>query len=100
MTKKNQSKRLTNQHKESKGVVGIFGDEALATMNKQAMLSINKASLFTTRFCQHRIKQKMFVYAFDRIVSTTICYFVAICCVGNIVSTRKCFGFKKKLLTE
>lgn len=28
MTKKNQSKRLTNQHKESKGVVGIFGDEA------------------------------------------------------------------------
>jgi type II restriction enzyme len=28
MAKKNQSKRLTNQHKESKGVVGIFGDEA------------------------------------------------------------------------
>ncbi len=25
MSKKNQSKRLTNQHKESKGVVGIFG---------------------------------------------------------------------------
>jgi len=25
MAKKNQSKRLTNQHKESKGVVGIFG---------------------------------------------------------------------------
>lgn len=28
MAKKNQSKRLTNQHKESQGVVGIFGDEA------------------------------------------------------------------------
>ncbi len=28
MTKKNQSKRLTNQHKESKGVVNIFGDGA------------------------------------------------------------------------
>ena len=28
MAKKNQSKRLTNQHKKSRGVVGIFGDEA------------------------------------------------------------------------
>lgn len=28
MAKKNQSKRLTEQHKESKGVVGIFGEEA------------------------------------------------------------------------
>jgi len=28
MVKKNQSKRLTNQHKESHGVIGIFGDEA------------------------------------------------------------------------
>jgi type II restriction enzyme len=28
MAKKNQSKRLTNQHKESQGVIGIFGDEA------------------------------------------------------------------------
>ena len=28
MAKKNQSKRLTNQHKESQGVVGIFGDTA------------------------------------------------------------------------
>lgn len=28
MSKKNQSERLTNQHKESQGVVGIFGDEA------------------------------------------------------------------------
>lgn len=28
MAQKNQSKRLTNQHRKSKGVVGIFGDEA------------------------------------------------------------------------
>ena len=28
MAKKNQSKRLTSQHKKSQGVVGIFGDEA------------------------------------------------------------------------
>ena len=28
MTKKNQSERLTSQHKESQGVVGIFGNEA------------------------------------------------------------------------
>lgn len=28
MSKKNQSKRLTAQHKQSQGVVGIFGDEA------------------------------------------------------------------------
>jgi type II restriction enzyme len=28
MSKKNQSKRLTNQHKDAQGVVGIFGDEA------------------------------------------------------------------------
>ena len=28
MAKKNQSKRLTSQHKESQGVVGIFGENA------------------------------------------------------------------------
>ncbi len=28
MSKKNQSTRLTNQHKQSQGVVGIFGDDA------------------------------------------------------------------------
>ena len=28
MAKKNQSRRLTNQHRKSQGVVGIFGDEA------------------------------------------------------------------------
>ncbi|WP_289181206.1 EcoRI family type II restriction endonuclease, partial [Helicobacter japonicus] len=28
MSKKNQSHRLTDQHKESQGVIGIFNDEA------------------------------------------------------------------------
>lgn len=28
MAKKNQTTRLTSQHKKSQGVVGIFGDEA------------------------------------------------------------------------
>lgn len=28
MAKKNQSTRLTDQHKDSQGVVGIFGDDA------------------------------------------------------------------------
>lgn len=28
MAKKNQSKRLTEQHKHSHGVIGIFGEEA------------------------------------------------------------------------
>lgn len=28
MQKNNQTKRLTNQHKDSKGVIGIFGNEA------------------------------------------------------------------------
>ena len=28
MSKKNQSKRLTSQHKKDQGVVGIFGDKA------------------------------------------------------------------------
>ena len=39
MAKKNQSKRLTNQHKKSQGVVGIFGDEA-----KLHDLSVGKIS--------------------------------------------------------
>lgn len=45
MAKKNQSKRLTNQHKESKGVVGIFGDEAKShdvTVGKISHLIIKK----------------------------------------------------------
>ena len=39
MAKKNQSKRLTTQHKKSKGVVGIFGEEA-----KQHDIAIGKIS--------------------------------------------------------
>lgn len=45
MAKKNQSKRLTNQHKESQGVVGIFGDEAKlhdATVSKISHLVIKQ----------------------------------------------------------
>ena len=44
MAKKNLSKRLTNQHKESQGVVGIFGDEAKLhdiTVGKFHILSSN-----------------------------------------------------------
>ena len=39
MAKKNQSKRLTTQHKKSRGVVGIFGEEA-----KQHDIAIGKIS--------------------------------------------------------
>lgn len=45
MAKKNQSKRLTNQHKESQGVVGIFSDEAKShdiTVGKISHLVIGK----------------------------------------------------------
>lgn len=45
MAKKNQSKRLTNQHKESKGVVGIFGIEAKShdiTVGKISHLVMNQ----------------------------------------------------------
>lgn len=31
ISKKNQSTRLTNQHKVSKGVIGIFGEDAKKT---------------------------------------------------------------------
>lgn len=41
MAKKNQSKRLTTQHKKTHGVDGIFGDEA-----KLHDLTVNKISHF------------------------------------------------------
>ncbi len=41
MAKKNQSQRLTTQHKKSQGVVGIFGDEA-----KSHDISVGKISHF------------------------------------------------------
>ena len=45
MSKKNQSNRLTTQQKESKGVVGIFGDEAKIhdmTVGEVSRLALNK----------------------------------------------------------
>ena len=45
MSKKNQSNRLTTQQKESKGVVGIFGDEAKThdmTVGEVSRLALNK----------------------------------------------------------
>lgn len=39
MAKKNQSKRLTTQHKESKGVVGIFGEDAKSLDNTISKIS-------------------------------------------------------------
>lgn len=45
MAKKNQSKRLTNQHKQSQGVVGIFGNDAKAhdlTVGKIAKIVMNE----------------------------------------------------------
>ncbi|TRU34681.1 MAG: restriction endonuclease [Microcystis aeruginosa Ma_MB_F_20061100_S20] len=57
MTKKNQSKRLTNQHKESKGVVGIFGDEA-----KSHDITAGKISLFVIEQLEKEFPQLSFQY--------------------------------------
>jgi len=57
MTKKNQSKRLTNQHKESKGVVGIFGDEA-----KSHDITVGKISLFVIEQLKKEFPQLSFQY--------------------------------------
>lgn len=57
MTKKNQSKRLTNQHKESKGVVGIFGDEA-----KSHDITVGKISLFVIEQLEKEFTQLSFQY--------------------------------------
>jgi len=57
MTKKNQSKRLTNQHKESKGVVGIFGDEA-----KSHDITVGKISLFVIEQLEKEFPQLSFQY--------------------------------------
>ena len=57
MTKKNQSKRLTNQHKESKGVVGIFGDEA-----KSHDITVGKISLFVIEQLEKDFPQLFFQY--------------------------------------
>jgi type II restriction enzyme len=57
MTKKNQSKRLTNQHKESKGVVGIFGDEA-----KSHDITVGKILLFVIEQLEKEFPQLSFQY--------------------------------------
>lgn len=57
MSKKNQSKRLTNQHKKSQGVVGIFGDEA-----KSHDITVGKISLFVLKQLEKEFHQLSFQY--------------------------------------
>ena len=57
MTKKNQSKRLTNQHKKSQGVVGIFGDEA-----KLHDLTVGKISNLIIKQLEKEYPQLSFRY--------------------------------------
>jgi type II restriction enzyme len=57
MAKKNQSKRLTNQHKESKGVVGIFGGEA-----KLHDMTVGKISHFVIKQLEKEFPQLIFQY--------------------------------------
>ena len=57
MAKKNQSKRLTNQHKKSQGVVGIFGEEA-----KLHDLSVGKISKLVIEQLEKEYPQLSFRY--------------------------------------
>jgi type II restriction enzyme len=57
MSKKNQSNRLTNQHKESKGVVGIFGDEA-----KSHDFTVGEISHFVIEQLENEFPQLSFQY--------------------------------------
>lgn len=57
MAKKNQSKRLTNQHKKSQGVVGIFGDEA-----KLHDLTVGKISKLVIEQLEKEFPQLSFRY--------------------------------------
>ncbi len=57
MAKKNQSKRLTNQHKQSQGVVGIFGDEA-----KLHDITIGKISHLVIKQLEKEYPQLSFRY--------------------------------------
>lgn len=57
MAKKNQSKRLTNQHKKSHGVVGIFGDEA-----KLHDVAVGKISHFVIEQLEKEFPQLTFQY--------------------------------------
>lgn len=55
MAKKNQSKRLTKQHKKSQGVIGIFGDKA-----KSHDLSVGKISKLVIEQLQTDYPQLIF----------------------------------------
>ena len=57
MVKKNQSKRLTNQHKKSEGVVGIFGNEA-----KSHDITVGKISHLVIEQLEKEIPQLSFRY--------------------------------------
>ena len=57
MSKKNQSKRLTNQHKESQGVVGIFGDKA-----KSHDITVGKISHLVIKQLEKEFPQLSFKY--------------------------------------
>ena len=57
MSKKNQSKRLTNQHKKSQGVVGIFGDEA-----KYHDITVGKISHIVIKQIEKEFPQLSFRY--------------------------------------
>lgn len=57
MSKKNQSKRLTNQHKESQGVVGIFGDNA-----KSHDITVGEISVCVLEHLREKYPQLLFNY--------------------------------------
>jgi type II restriction enzyme len=57
MAKKNQSGRLTNQHKESHGVVGIFGDEA-----RNHDIAVGKISKFVMKYLENEFPTLSFRY--------------------------------------
>lgn len=57
MAKKNQSKRLTNQHKKSQGVIGIFCDEA-----KLHDVEVNQISRVVIKKLQEKFPQLSFRY--------------------------------------
>jgi type II restriction enzyme len=57
MNKKNQSKRLTNQHKKSQGVIGIFGYDA-----KMLDLTVGEISKFVMDELQEKYPQLTFRY--------------------------------------
>jgi len=57
MAKKNQSKRLTNQHKDSRGVVGIFGNEA-----KSHDATVGEISQLVIKYLEDKYPQLTFRY--------------------------------------